>query len=197
MNRGSSTRLRLTVLILLGLALALGSFWYLETTRRQLADMLPQVQRTEPDYFIDHFQFVSMSKTGQPRYQLSGIKMTHHPLDDSFQIQQPVVRSLDVERPPITAVADRARLEDLNSKLHMLDHVRIERPATPQVQPFRLVTEHLLILPDEDIMQSELAVDITLGDSHMSGVGMFANNATGELKLLSHTKIHYPPPTAR
>ena len=46
-------------------------------------------------------------------------------------------------------------------------------------------------------MQSELAVDITLGDSHMSGVGMFANNATGELKLLSHTKIHYPPPTAR
>src|SRR5947208_1034295 len=86
------------------------------------------------------------------------------------RLRQPVVRSLDVERPPMTAVADRARLEDLNSKLHMLDHVRIERPATPQVQPFRLVTEHLLILPDEDIMQSELAVDITLGDSHMSGV---------------------------
>jgi lipopolysaccharide export system protein LptC len=197
MTAGRSTRLRLTVLIVLGMALALSSFWYLENTRRQLADMLPKAQRSEPDYFIDRFQFVRMSIAGQPLYKLAGVKMTHHPLDDSFQIQQPVVHSLGDERPPMTIVADRARLEDLNSKLHLLDHVRIDRPATPQAESFRLDTEHLLILPDEDIMQSDQAVDVTLGNARMSGVGMFANNATGELKLLSQTKIHYPPPATK
>jgi lipopolysaccharide export system protein LptC len=197
MNAGPATRLRLTVLMVLGLALALGSFWYLENTRKELADMLPKVQRTEPDYFIDRFEYVRMSTTGQPRYKVSGVRMTHHPLDDSFQIRQPVVRSLGDERPPMTIVADRARLEDLNSRLHMLDHVRVDRPATPQSQPFRLDTEQLLILPDEDIMQSDQAVEMALGSARMSGVGMFANNATGELKLLNQTKVHYPPPTSR
>ena len=197
MNGGPSTRLRLIVLIVLGLALALGSFWYLENTRKQLADMVPKAQRTEPDYFIDHFQYVRMSKSGQPRYQMSGVKLTHLPLDDSFQVQQPVIHSLDVDRPTTTVVADRARLEDLNSRLHMLDHVRINRPAGPQSQPFQLTTEYLLILPDEDIMQSDQAVDVMLGNSRMSGIGMMANSATGELKILSRTRIHYPPPTAR
>ena len=197
MKGGRPHRLRLTVLIVLGSAFALASFWYLENTRKQLADLLPTVQRSEPDYFIERFQFVRMSITGQPRYQMSGLKMTHHPLDDSFQIQQPVFHSLGGERPPMTIVADRARLEDLNSKLYMLDHVRIDRPATPQAQPFQLATEQLLILPDEDIVQSDQAVDMTLGNARMSGIGMLANNATGQLKLLHQTRIFYPPPGTR
>jgi lipopolysaccharide export system protein LptC len=35
-----------------------------------------------------------MSETGQPRYVISGERLTHRPADDTSEIEKPVVQSM-------------------------------------------------------------------------------------------------------
>lgn len=187
-NLRSTYRFRFMLLLLLFVVLALGSFWLLQIMHKDTDDMLPKPARTEPDYYVEHFNYVQMSPTGQPRYNISGERLTHNPLDDTFDVQKPLVHSLDKEKPPMNLRAERGKVEDNNSKIHLYGDVNADRPRTPMADSFQLKSDYLLLLPDDDIMQSDKPVEITLGRSILNGTGMIFNNATRELKLLS--KVH-------
>ena len=186
-------RFRLAVILALSAVLALGSFWILEVMRKGVNDSNPDLPRSEPDYYVEKFNFVRMSKSGQAQYNISGKKLTHNPVDDSYAIQLPVVNSLSNERPPMTTRAERAIVDRNSSKVHMYDNVHIDRPATATSEHFHLTSEYLLILPDDDVMQTDKPVDITLSTSKLTGTGMFANNATRELRLSSNVHATYQP----
>ncbi len=189
-------RFSLVVLIALGAALALGSFWVLEVMRRSSSASIPDVPRTEPDYYVEKFSFVRMSKTGLARYNISGKRLTHNPTDDSHAIELPVVNSFGNDRPPMTTHARRALVEHDNTKVHMYENVHVDRAATATSEHFHLQSEYLLILPDDDVMQTDKPVEITLGTSKLTGTGMVANNATGELRLSSNVHATYQPPAS-
>jgi lipopolysaccharide export system protein LptC len=189
----SANRFRVSVIIALATVLALGSFWLLEVMRQRSADLMPDKPRSEPDYYVEKFNFVRMSKTGQAQYSISGKKLVHNPVDDSHAIQLPVVNSLSNERPPMTTRAERAIVNGDNSKVHLYDDVQIDRPATPANEYFHLKSQYLLLLPDDDVMQTDKPVEITLGTSLLNGTGMVANNATRELRLSSDVHATYRP----
>lgn len=192
----SATRFRLAVILALSAALALGSFWVLEVMRRAVDVANPTTPSSEPDYYVENFNFQRMSKTGEARYNISGKRLTHYPADDSHLIEQPVVHSLSTERPAITGTADRAIVDNTSSKLHLYDNVHIDRPATASDQHFHLTSNYLLLLPDEDIMQTNQPAVITLGESTLRGSGMWANNATRELRLSGNVHATYQAPPA-
>lgn len=187
-NVRTAHRLRLTLMLVLAGALALGSFWVLELMRKSAEDSLPQAVRSEPDYFVENFSFVKMSPSGSARYQISGQRLTHYPLDNSYEIRQPHIHSQGDARLPLTMQAQRARVEDANSKIHLYDKVEIDRPASDNTAPFHLASEYLLFLPDDDLMQSDQTVHLTLGKSTLTGAGLFANNATRELRLSGNVR---------
>lgn len=188
----SGNRFRLPVLIALAASLALGSFWLLEVIRKGGDESTPSSVRSAPDYYIEKFDFIRMSEAGQPRYQISGIKLVHYPLDNSSEIEQPMINRLEKDRPPMNIRADRARLEDDNSKLHMIGHVNVDRPATPMAKYFHLESDYLLALPDEDIVKTDRPVHIVLGDTVLNGTGMYSNNATREFRLSHNVRGVYP-----
>lgn len=181
-------RLRLALILVLVGALALGSFWVLELMRKSTEDGMPQTARSEPDYYVENFSFIKMSPAGTMRYQISGQRLTHYPLDDSYEIRQPRIHSMSEAALPLTMQAQRARVEDDNSKIHLYDKVEIDRPASGDAAAFHLASEYLLFLPDDDVMQSDQTVHLTLGKSTLSGAGMFANNATRELRLSGNVR---------
>lgn len=186
--RDSHQRLRLPLLILLAGGLALGSFWLLEVVHKGGEQSESAATRTAPDYYIDKFDFVRMSETGQPRYSISGIKLLHFPRDDSSEIERPVVNRLEKIQPPMKIYADKARIEDSNSRIHMKGNANVDRPATPMAKYFHLKSEYLLVLPDDDVIQTDQPVHIVLGATVLNGTGMFVNNATREFRLSS--KVH-------
>lgn len=194
----SSQRMRLLIMIALSIALALGSFWISQIMQKKLQESLPNAPRSAPDYYVENFNLVKMSVSGEARYTISGARLTHHPLDDSHTIEQPVLHSLGSGRPPMTMRANRARIENDNSQVHMLGQVKADRPATPTVRPLHLETEYLLVLPDDDIMKSDQPVRIKLGDSLLTGTGMIANNATRQLQVMrqAHLAFAAPAPAA-
>jgi lipopolysaccharide export system protein LptC len=189
-------RFGLIALLLVGAVLALGSLWLLEVVRKNGVETARTAARTEPDYYVDNFNYVRMSETGEAQYNIAGKRMVHDPVSDTHLIDQPVVNSLAANRPPMTARADRARVEQNTGKVHLYEHVEMNRPATPKADYFHLDTDYLLMLTDEEIMQTDRPVHMVLGKSILNGTGMLANNATGELHLNNRVHATLPPKTA-
>ncbi len=189
----AAQRIRLLVVLVVLTALALGSFWVLQVMRRNTDDALAARPRSKPDYYVEKFSYVKMSETGHPRYDITGEKMVHFPIDDSFEVTLPVITSLAPEKPSMTLRSKRARIEDDNTKIHMYDNVNADRPAFGTAEDMHLKTEYLLLLPDEDIARTDKPVEITMGQSIMTGTGMIANNATQEFQLLHNVRGTYQP----
>ena len=190
----SANRFRLAIVLALGAAITLGSFWVLEVMRRGILDAGPDSARTEPDFYVENFNFVRISQSSDTQYSISGKRLTHNPQDDSFEIELPIVNSLSAEGSAMTARSQHARIEEDHSKVHMYKNVEVDRPATATAQHFRLESEYLLLLPDDDVMKSDKPVDMTLGTSKLKGTGMYANNATRELQLFGNVHATYQPP---
>jgi lipopolysaccharide export system protein LptC len=191
MSARSTMRFRLMAILTPTIALALGSFWLLEVMRRTAGDFLPSPQRSEPDFYVEKFNYVKISKTGSAQYHISGTRLTHNPEDDSYDITLPVINNLGNVQAPMTIRSERAQVNSDNSQVHLYDNVHMDRPASPTNEPMHAKTEYLLVLPDDDVMRTDKPVELTLGRSKLTGTGMMANNATRELRLTSNVHGTY------
>ena len=75
----------------------------------------------------------------------------------------------------------------------MYENVMADRPPSPKTDHFHLKTEYLLILPDDDVLQTDRAAELTLGSARLTGIGMYANNATRQFRLSQRVHGIYPP----
>ena len=184
-------RWRVTLTLGIGTFFALGSFWLVQVMNRGGLDLQADPRRNEPDYIVERFSFVRMSKTGQPSYIISGAKLTHRPQDDSSDVELPLVLRLSDQ--PMNLRAERAHIDQDNSRVQLLGNVKVDRPAGPTVQKMRLTTPTLTVFPDLDRMETDQPVQMVIGDSVLTGTGMVANNATRQVDIAQKLHITYPP----
>jgi lipopolysaccharide export system protein LptC len=185
-SRRSANRLRMVLVFGGSIGLVLGSLWLLQVVRKGANDTLPAARRNEPDYYVEKFNFVRMSKAGEARYNIAGSMMIHRPQDDTYEITLPVINYLRPGEPALHVRAERAVAVPDSSKIHLIDRVEADRPASATVTHFHLKSDYLLVLPDEEIMRTDKPVDLSYGLSHFTGTGMYLNNATRTFKL-EHT----------
>jgi lipopolysaccharide export system protein LptC len=191
-NKRTAHRWRLLALMLAAVFFAFGSFWLVQVMRG--GDDAHNVNvGNDPDYIIDNFSFVRMSPTGQPRYVISGERLTHRPADNTSVIDKPVVQSLSPDRPHLTMTASTANVNQDQNQIDLIGNVDISRPGSKTSQPLRIRTEALTVLPDEEISKTDKPIRMTLGAASVSGVGMVANNATQQLTLGGRGELIYPP----
>ncbi|HEY4316347.1 MAG TPA: LPS export ABC transporter periplasmic protein LptC [Herbaspirillum sp.] len=183
-----SMRIQIALLLAAMIVLALGSFWVLQAMRAGTGSESQEITSGKADYYVDNFVYVKMALDGSPRYSISGKRMEHYPINDSFKAQAPFIRSLDKSRPPMLLRSDRALIEDNNSKIHMYGNAYAERDPTGKSAKLTVNSEYLLLLPDDDKVTSDQPVKIMLGESVLNGVGMVASNA--ELKLELQNRVH-------
>ncbi|KAF1047116.1 MAG: Lipopolysaccharide export system protein LptC [Herbaspirillum frisingense] len=189
----AAERIRLGVIVVVLIALALGTFWVLQALRASGDQQVSDRPRTKPDYYLENFSYVKLGPTGLPRYDVSGTKMVHFPADDSFEITKPVVHSLDKAKPPMELYSDTARVTDDQTKIHMYGNANAIRGAANGRDPMHLVSEYLLLLPDDEIVKTDKPVAMTMGTTRLNGVGMLANNATQVVQLFGNVRGHYEP----
>ena len=175
---------------------ALGSFWLVEVINR--GDFVGSgAPKSEPDYIVEGFSVVKMTAAGKARYIVAGDKLTHHPDTDTADIERPVVQSLAPPLPPMTMTALKGRIDQSNNIVDMMGNVVVERPASPQGSHLRLKTEALTILTDEDKLRTDLAVEMLQDATVVTGVGMLADRAAGQIDIYNRAHVVYPPPPAR
>jgi lipopolysaccharide export system protein LptC len=191
-NKRTAHRWKLSLVMLTGVFLAFGSFWLLEVMRGQEEGPNVAGLSSEPDYIVDNFSFVRMSETGQPRYVVSGSRLTHRPVDDMSEIEQPVVESMATEHPRMTMRSNHARVLHELDQIELTGNVDVRRPAGLNTKPMQMRTEALTVLPEEEIMKTDRAVEMTMGAATVRSVGMVANNATQQVELASNGHLTWP-----
>ncbi len=191
-NQRTAHRYRLSAGLVLALLGAFGSFWLLQLMNRADVEQA-SIKLNEPDYIVERFSFVRMTKTGQPSYIISGDKLTHRPIDDSSDIDKPVVRSISGDKPPMDIHAEKARVDQDNTRVTLTDKVRIDRAPSATSREMHLATQALTIYPDEDRMETDQPVRLQMGNATATGTGMKANNATRQVQLEGRGTMVYPP----
>lgn len=195
-NKRTAHRWPLISLMLGGVFLALGSFWLVHVMQDQ-DERNADVKSSEPDYIVENFSYVRMSPTGQPRYVISGAKLSHRPDVDVSDIDKPVMRSMTPDRPSMTVTSKTAQVHHLQNQVDMLGDVEVVRPASATTQALHISSQALTALPDDEIVKTDQPVDILLGTSRLKGVGMQANNATQTLHVASRGQLVSQPRTPK
>ncbi len=196
MRKRTAHRWQLTLIMTVGVFVAIGSFWLVQVVNQAGQQAEADRFRNEPDYIIDRFSLVRMNKAGQPAYIVSGDRLTHRPADDSSLIDNPYVHSLSSEQPPMNIRAKTAVVDQNNTRVTLHDQVDVVRPATAQAQALRLQTSTLTVYPDEERMETAAPVQMHAGNSVATGTGMHANNATRQIQLGGRGTITVPPRAA-
>lgn len=177
----------LIALVTIG-AIAAISFWALEMTRRSGNDATDQTQRTQPDYFVENFDYVKIGADGNPKIRIRGAKLIHNPQDDSSTVLQPVVESYSGQRQPMTLRSDRLIVNGDRSQLHFHDNVKMEKPEARGNDTLFVESQYLLALPNRDLVTTTKKATLTLGYSTLSGVGLIADNVHQTLSFQSEVK---------
>ena len=194
MRKRTAHRWRLSITMVAGVFFACGSFWLVQLMSRSDEEILADKHQNEPDYIIDQFSVVRMTKDGKPSSIVAGDKLVHRPLGDVSEIDKPVVRNLSSVHPPMDITADRARVDEGNTRVNMLGNVVIDRAAMGKSPAMHMTTSALTVYPDEDRMETDQAVQIMQGGTTATGTGMKANNATRQVQLHGRGTIVTPPP---
>lgn len=188
-------KFRRWLLVLLFGLLALASYWVLEITRNY-GDTGDTV-RTRPDYFVENFNFVKIPPAGQTKFRIVGTQLVHYPNDDHADITLPVITSLDVTKPPMTARANRGMVKNIadqtNSEVHLYKDVVLNRAKTKKTDHLQLNTDYLLAYPDKDTVETHFPVEIIADDIVTTGVGLKGNNATQQIEILKDVDSVIPP----
>jgi lipopolysaccharide export system protein LptC len=193
MHKRTAHRWQTGIIMVLGVVLALGSFWLVQVISRGELGVEGDTLKTEPDYFVEKFSFVRMTLAGQPGYIISGDKLTHRPSDDSLDVVHPVVQNLASKQPPMTMNAHYAHIDQGRNVVDLMGDVDIRRPQLGAVQAMTLKTDALTVFTDEDRMETTRAFQLAIGNTRVTGVGMKANNATGQLAVQSKMQLNFPP----
>lgn len=191
---------------LLGLVM-LGSFWIYEVMRRQSEDEAANAKnRSEPDYYVENFNFVRLSQSKQTNYRVTGEKLIHYPREDEFEIVQPRIVGIDQEKTPMTIRAERAIVkqkvqEKSQSKpedqIHMQGNVLVERSKSDQGGHLTMATNSLILFPDSERMRTSEQITMTTARANITANGMEADNSTQKIHLLNKVQISIAPPSSK
>ena len=197
----TADRFRTWLAVIVIAVLALASFWILELMRRNDTDGNSRASaRSEPDYYVEKFSFIRLPNNGQVNYHITGDKLSHHPLNDDFEIQQPRINSFDANKVPLNIRADRAVIEQKNlqitparenDRIHLHGKVQAERPESASSKYMKLESEYLLLLPNENKMKTDQAVSLITTNAEVHAVGMMADNASQKIHLLSKVRASF------
>ena len=197
MDKRTAHRWPLLLSITAGIFFALGSFWLVQVMQRGDGQIDPAAAGNEPDYIVEKFSFVRMAPDGKPRYLFYGARLTHRPLGDVSDVEQPMLQSMTPGQPAMTVKANTARIRHEENEVDLTGKVDVFRPASPTTQLLRMKTEALTVYPDEERMASSARVDMALGANTITGVGMKADNAARQVQFSSRGQIIIPPKAAR
>lgn len=182
--------------------IALGSFWLLEVMRRaDVEGNSPSKPRDEPDYYVENFNLIRLPNDGKANYHMTGVRLTHIPANDSFEIALPQVSSFGDQQTPITIRAQKAIIEqkDKNNqsdrtqnKIHLYTDVQVNQPATDHSRMLQVYSDYLMFLPDEDILKTDQEVTIYSDDTKIQATGLVANNKDDQILLRSKVRMQIP-----
>jgi lipopolysaccharide export system protein LptC len=148
--------------------------------------------RHDPDLIVENFNARKLGEDGRVLYTLAAKKMVHYPDDDSALLESVTLESFEPRQPKMTLTADQGRLEQKGERVQVQGNVLILRDADANNESARLMTDKLLVLPDEGIARTDTEVRMESASGRAVAAGLELNNRTRILKL-DQVRATYKP----
>lgn len=133
------------VVIVISLLFFTGLLWWLPGQLIEPAIQMTGAERSDPDYFIENFTVTAMDERGEPRYELSALRLTHYPNDQQTRLDRPHLTQFDEET---VTTADRGFISPDGKTLLMRGNVRVTRANGGGHAGAEITTNELNVLLD-------------------------------------------------
>ncbi len=119
--------------------------------------------------------------------------MVHYPDDDSAILESVKVEAFEPKQPKMTITADNGRLEQGGERVWIEGNVVIVRDADERNESARILTDKLLVLPDDGIARTDSEVTLESASTHAIATGgLELDNRSRTLKL-AHVRATLKP----
>jgi lipopolysaccharide export system protein LptC len=149
--------------------------------------------RHDPDLIVENFRARKLGVDGKVLYTLAARKMVHYPDDDSSLLETLNFDAYQPRQPRVNITAERGRLEKGGDQVWIEGNVVVKRDADERVEPLRIFTDRLLVLPDEGIARTSSEVRMESPSGHATAAGLELNNTERTVKLNSVRSTYKPP----
>jgi len=139
--------------------------------------------RHDPDLMVESFNARKLGEDGRLLYTLAAKKMVHYPDDDSALLESLTLEAFEPRQPKMTITADHGRLEQGGERVWIEGNVVIVRDADAKNESARLMTDKLLVLPDEGKARTSSEVRMESASSRAVAAGLELDNRSRTLQL--------------
>ena len=148
--------------------------------------------RHDPDLIVESFNAKKLGLDGRVLYTLAARKMVHYPDDDSALLESVTLEAFEPRQPKMTLTADRGRLEQKGERVWIEGNVVITRDGDAKNESARLMTDKLLVLPDDGIARTRSEVRLESASGNAVAAGLELDNRARTLKL-DRVRVTYKP----
>lgn len=150
--------------------------------------------RHDPDAIAENFTVRQLDETGRVKYRLSAPYLVHYPDDESSELQFPTLISFRPNSPPLTITANHAWATAKGEVIYLWENVRVARAATGKQAELISRSPDLTVQTETGFAFTASPVEITQGQSRVTGVGAQIDRDTSTFVLLSQVKGLYIRP---
>lgn len=177
------------VAILLLLALVAGTWWAADYARRSIPIDPPRRITHEPDSWATQFTMVRTDAKGYAVNRLEGERMQHYPDDDSYEITQARAVGQQAGTPITVGTSNTAIMDQDGDRIIMKGDAHVRRQPGQDTPVLDVKSDELTLLPDQDLIFTDLPALVVHGKSVMNGTGMRYDNKTRQLQVFSATDV--------
>lgn len=182
--------------LVLAILLAVVTFWINLTVEEQ-GPKIDGSNRHDPDYTMSNFVTTQTDTTGKLRYVLAAAEMLHYPDDDSTVLQRPRYTQFTINKPYTQIEALRGYVSSNGEEIELVDNVKVVRQAFEGKGEMQVLTEKLVIFPNQELAKTDSAVLIKQAPKTViRAKGMVFDKKNQTLKLFNRVKAHYERPAA-
>jgi len=132
--RGAWDRISVYLPIILMGLIALGTYWLARNTPTLGVVEVPAAPTHDPDTVMRGFSVKTFDPAGRLKSEVHGTEARHFPDTDTLEIDQPRIRSFNVQGELTVATAQRALSNADGSEVQLFGDAVVTRSATAQVE---------------------------------------------------------------
>ncbi|AZY53847.1 LPS export ABC transporter periplasmic protein LptC [Bordetella avium] len=182
-------RLPTLIALFLLVSLVISTWWAADYAQRAIPIDPPRRITHEKDAWSRDFVMLRTDAQGKPINRMEGVYGEHFPDDDSYHVVSPRAIGQQANNPVTVAVSKTAIMEEGGKRVVMNGDAHVHRNGDANNDALDVRSQQLILIPDDDLVFTDLPAQVIKGNSRMNGTGMRYNNKTRQLEVHASTDV--------
>ena len=182
-------RLPTLIALFLLVSLVISTWWAADYAQRAIPIDPPRRITHEKDAWSRDFVMLRTDAQGKPINRMEGVYGEHFPDDDSYHVVSPRAIGQQANNPVTVAVSKTAIMEEGGKRVVMNGDAHVHRNGDANNDALDVRSQQLILIPDDDLVFTDLPAQVIKGNSRMNGSGMRYNNKTRQLEVHASTDV--------